>query len=140
MCTNVLPIPTGTLYTLIRCISLTAVPTGSPLNLTDEEIGSRTVLLSWDPPEYELRNGQIREYMIRVTHERSGLQYTITSSTTQYLLHSLLPFHTYIFEVAAVTIGVGPYTQELVVTLLEDGIFSVTQLDCVIVCCFIHSS
>ena len=97
------------------------MPTGSPLNLTDEEMGSRTVLLSWDHPEFELRNGQIRECLIRVTHNRTRLKYTITSSSTQYLPQSLLPFHTYIFEVAAGTIGIGPYTNQLIVTLLEDG-------------------
>ena len=102
-------------------VTFILVPTGSPLNLTDEEIGSRTVLLSWEPPEFELRNGRVREYLIRVTHNRTRLQYTITSSSTQYLLQSLLPFHTYIFEVAAVTIGIGPYTNQLIVTLLEDG-------------------
>ena len=79
------------------------------------------MLLSWRPPEFELRNGRIREYRIQVTHNRTGLQYNIASPNTQYLLQSLLPFHTYIFQVAAVTIGIGPYTQQLNVTLLEDG-------------------
>ena len=59
--------------------------------------------------------------MIHVTHRRTGIQYTIVSTSSQHLLLNLLPFHTYIFKIAAVTIGVGPYTSELVVTLLEDG-------------------
>ena len=47
--------------------------------------------------------------------------YTITSSSNQHLLQNLFPFHTYIFEVAAQTVGLGPYSPRLVVTLLEEG-------------------
>lgn len=96
-------------------------PTGPPLNLTDDEIGSRSVLLSWDPPQFELQNGRIRQYLIRVTHNRTGLSYSVVSSSNQHLLQNLLPFHTYLFEVAAETVGLGPYSPQLVVTLLEDG-------------------
>jgi hypothetical protein len=114
-------IATGVFSSFINVTTQEAVPTGSPINLTDAEIGSRTVLLSWEPPEFELRNGRIREYMIRVTHVGSGLQYNIASPNTQFLLQSLFPFHSYEFEVAAVTVGIGPFTQELLVTLLEDA-------------------
>ena len=79
------------------------------------------MLLTWQPPQFELQNGLIRQYHIAVTHNRTGLMYTVISNTTEYLLQNLFPFHTYIFTVAAETVGIGPYSPELAVTLLEDG-------------------
>ena len=96
-------------------------PTGPPLNLTDTEIGSRSVSLTWQPPQFDLQNGRIRQYLIRVTHNLTGLTYTVVIYSNQHLLQNLFPFHTYMFEVAAETVGLGPYTSQLTVTLLEDG-------------------
>lgn len=89
-------------------------------------------MLSWQPPQFELQNGRIRQYTIRVTHNRTGLMYTVISFSNQRLLQDLLPFHTYLFEVAAETVGLGPYSSQLAVTLLEDGTllkFAVRSLD-----------
>ena len=97
------------------------VPTGAPLNLRGADVQARSVLLAWEPPQFDLQNGLIRQYLIGVTHNRTGLSYTVVSYSTQHLLQNLFPFNTYIFEVAAETVGLGPYSSQLTVTLLEDG-------------------
>lgn len=97
------------------------MPTGAPLNLRDTNVQARSVLLEWDPPQFDLQNGFIRQYILRVTHNRTGLSYTVVSYFTQHLLQNLFPFNTYFFEVAAETIGPGPYSSPLAVTLLQAG-------------------
>lgn len=93
------------------------------MNLSAADIGSTYVLLTWQPPQFDLQNGLIRQYVIEVIHNRTGLTYTIiVSSTNQYRLENLFPFHTYTFSVAAETVGVGPYSQQLTVKTLEAGI------------------
>lgn len=59
--------------------------------------------------------------------------YTLFSNTTEYLVQNLFPFHTYMFTVAAETVGIGPYSSELAVTLSEDGKLFITY-------CTFHSN
>ena len=79
------------------------------------------MLLRWQPPQFDLQNGRIRQYLIQVIHNRTGLTYTVVSSTNQYRLENLFPFHTYIFSIAAETVGLGPYSTQITVTTLEAG-------------------
>ena len=111
------------IFKMCSCLSIqTAVPSGPPLSLNDADVGSRSVLLTWAPPHFYLQNGHIGQYVIRVTHNQTGLTYTVVSMTNERLLQNLFPFNTYVFEVAAeTTAGVGPYSSQLIVTLLEDG-------------------
>lgn len=91
------------------------------MSISAADVGSTYILLMWQPPQFDLQNGLIRQYIIEVIHNRTGLTYTVVSSTNQYRLENLFPFHTYIFSIAAVTVGVGPYSQQLTVTTLEAG-------------------
>ena len=101
--------------------TLYTVPTGAPLNISAADVGPRYVLLRWQPPQFDLQNGRIRQYLIQVIHNRTGLTYTVVSSTNQYRLENLFPFHTYIFSIAAETVGLGPYSTQITVTTSEAG-------------------
>lgn len=83
---------------------------------------SRSVQLSWDLPFPEHQNGKIILYTITVTYVETGATYSLTTTNTMLTVSSLTPFKTYQFSVAASTaVGQGPYTPQLSVTTLMDG-------------------
>lgn len=92
------------------------------MSISAADIGSTYILLVWQPPRFDLQNGLIRQYIIEVIHNQTGLTYTVrTSSTNQHRLENLFPFTFYTFSIAAVTVGVGPYSQQLTVRTNESG-------------------
>ena len=95
-------------------------PTGSPATPSVVTVTSEMFVLSWEQPAFEETNGIIRHYVIQVTEVETGDSYTVTSNTTRVTLHGLHPFYTYICTVAAETIGIGPYSIEIVVQLAEE--------------------
>jgi len=83
----------------------------------------RMALLSWDPPNFEDRNGVIIGYVINVTTIGVTLQYT--SNTVHLTLDTLSPFTTYYCIIAARTsVGTGPFSIVLTFLTHEDGRFS----------------
>ena len=94
----------------------------------------RQVTLCWDPPPDDKQNGIIRQYIIVVTEVDTGVTYTVTSNTsdvtfgvtsdtTEITADNLLTFHSYRFSIAADTIAIGPFTEEVLVQVPEDGVF-----------------
>ncbi len=88
------------------------------------EIYSDSIGLSWStlPPEHH--NGEIIGYNITVTAIYSGETFTIFSATNSTIVSSLVPFASYSYSVAAVTIaGVGPYSSVSTVLTGEAGMY-----------------
>lgn len=77
--------------------------------------------LTWAPPPIEETNGVIRNYVIAVTEIDTGRVFTENSNTTQVTLAGLHPFYTYECRIAAETVGIGPYSTQIVLQLSEDG-------------------
>ena len=102
-------------------LSLSLVPTAVPENVTVENVLSDTILLSWEPPPVEQQNGVLQSYVIGVTEIDSGREYNVTSLVTTHAVGSLHPYYTYSFRIAAVTIGIGPYSLPVNTTTLEAG-------------------
>ena len=97
------------------------VPSGYPQNIETRAVSSRMSTLSWDPPNYEDRNGVITGYVINVTNTRRNetLQYT---SNTTLTLSTLSPYTTYYCVVAARTsVGTGPFSTVITLQTLQDG-------------------
>ena len=63
----------------------------------------------------------IREYRITVTEVETGSVLEFISNTTSLSVVMLHPFYTYRSSVAAVTIGVGPYSEVVTVITFEEG-------------------
>lgn len=102
-------------------LSLSLVPNAVPEDVTVENVLSDTILLSWEPPPVEEQNGAIQSYVIEVTEIDSGREYNVTSLVTTHAVGSLHPYYTYSFRIAAVTIGIGPYSLPVNTTTLEAG-------------------
>ena len=110
-----------------HCIlfSLTA-PSGPPLNSTavTSTITSTGFSLQWSEPAIDEQNGIIKYYVIRVTELETGNTFENTSNSTSFSYFSLHPYYTYQCKVAAYTVGLGPFTNVISVTTLEDGKFT----------------
>ena len=106
---------------LLLRFSLT-VPTGPPQGVEVRSENSTTLVLSWQPPAPENQNGIIVHYIVNITEMETGRLLSFTAVNTTTLSVTMLhPFYTYTCIVAAVTVGIGPYSTTVEVELPEDG-------------------
>ena len=103
----------------------TVAPSGAPSNVTAIAINSTSIGLSWLPPMENQHNGDIRHYAIRVVELHTGREFQLTSTYTTIIYSQLHPAYTYNFSVAAVTVETGPYSDPVVTTTPEDGIYRI---------------
>ena len=108
---------------MCMCIVLHLLaPSGTPENITAIALSSDSMLLIWDPPLLENRNGPILAYNLTVTDQITGL--VIQSSVllnTSAVVYSLQPFSVYNFTLSARTsVGYGPSETVSQITL-QDG-------------------
>ena len=81
-----------------------------------------SIVVDWDPPSPEDRNGPIIGYVINVTVVQTGEFLQFFTNVSHFTLTSLQPFTTFICVFAAQTpVGTGPFSRNYVVTTLEDG-------------------
>ena len=99
-----------------------AVPNSSPQDLTSNASSPTTLHLSWRTPPLDYQNGVIRGYNITITNAdiASDSVRVILTDQTSINVYSLHPHYNYTCSVAAYTVGVGPYTNHLVM-MPEDG-------------------
>ena len=97
-------------------------------------INSTSVHLSWLPPDEDQHNGDIRHYNIRIVERHSGREFQLNSTNITTIYAGLHPAYTYSFTAAAVTVGIGPYSDPAIATMPEDGmhmyLFSVWFIRC----------
>ena len=97
------------------------VPDGAPENVTGSATSSTSIRLTWDTPAQNLQNGYIVEYRVRVTEKNTGTVSTSTVIEKYLILTFLHPYYIYSCSVAAVTVGIGPYSIAINITTDEDG-------------------
>ena len=108
---------------MINLHSLFIAPSGFPVNVAATSLSSTSVLLSWNPPLAEQRNGIITEYYINVTEIETGsTSQLVARDTTQLFIDTLHPYYVYNFFIAAATsVGPGPYSPVFTIQTPEDG-------------------
>ncbi|XP_035789898.1 Down syndrome cell adhesion molecule-like protein Dscam2 isoform X2 [Anopheles albimanus] len=104
-------------------------PAGPPLNLGARPISSTEILVSWMPPSYELRHGEMQGYNIgyRSMHATSN-SYNFTSisgdgedGTGELLLTNLAKYTRYTIVAQAFNqIGPGPLSEPVTAQTMED--------------------
>ena len=93
-----------------------AAPSGGPANLTEVDVNSTHIHLSWDPPSEEDHRGVIRGYNINVTELETQTVFYSETNITEIIIGPLHPYYVYICMIAAVTIDQGPHTSITVIT------------------------
>jgi len=96
-------------------------PATFPTNVAVTNSTSDSFILSWDPPPVEDTYSFIRNYLIAVTEIDTGRGFTMSANSTQIVLNELHPFYTYTCAIAAYTVALGPYSNEISVQLAEEG-------------------
>jgi len=113
------------------------VPTEAPLNVMVTVETSRSIMLSWDPPSLEQQNGILTEYHViimetQILYLDNGTVYSPmgnnfnktynVSEGRMQLVEMLHPSYNYTVMIAAATEpGIGPFSDPITVTTLEDG-------------------
>lgn len=81
-------------------------------------IDSTSIFLSWEPPPQEHQNDAVTGYLVNITEVETGNTSQLYTSSTSITLSSLHPSYTYIWSIAAVTIGPGPFSQNIILRTL----------------------
>lgn len=96
---------------LVKTFSST--PSEPPSNVSIEVTSSTSILVRWEPPALEDRNGQITGYKIRYRKSKSPIQVETTPANVRH--HELLNLEkmsAYQIKIAAMTVnGSGPATE-----------------------------
>ena len=104
-------------------LSCTA-PSAPPLNVTGMFNDSTSLIVSWDPPPFPEQNGNIVAY--NITYQRTDGTDSVTTITTgdqSIIISGLRPFTSYSVKVAAVTVGVGPFSEPTIIITDSDSEF-----------------
>ena len=105
---------------------LSADPHAPPQNIQSSVTGSRTVVISWDPPLFEDQNGIITYYLLLISEEQFNVSDRVintTSDANTYTVTELEEYDNYTCRVAAATrIGPGPYSAPIEFSTPQDGI------------------
>ena len=102
---------------------LIVIVPGTPTNFSVAYINSTAIVLRWQPPPPEHRNGVITRYVINITGLSEARQepYVLYTTKTNTVVGSLHPSYTYTCKVAAETnVGPGPFSTT-VAQLPEDS-------------------
>ena len=97
------------------------MPSSAPVHLQGNAVNSTTIQAQWEPPPLADQNGVVRSYLINISVAETGSFFQLTSHTTALNISGLHPYYTYTLNVAAVTIGHGPYGFVFTIRMPEDG-------------------
>ena len=119
------------IHLLIKCLHfscLLIVPSGAPLNPSVLIVDSESINISWYPPAFEHQNGVIVYYVVSVVEATTNNVSGYVSYSTTLHLPSLHPHYQYNIKIAAVTTAQGPYTEEIIIQMPEDGKRNILKL------------
>lgn len=91
------------------------------MNVTVEKVLSRSLTLSWVSPDQALLNGELTHFLLWIDELDTNTSTRLLSTDEEVEVDFLHPFYMYRVRLAAVTILAGPFTENIVITTLEDG-------------------
>ena len=96
-------------------------PTSPPANVSAVVLNSNTISVSWNALPVGSANGIIRKYLVSVTVLESQENWSVETPHTTITLSELHPYYTFTIQVAAHTIGPGPFSHPQTLKTLQDG-------------------
>ena len=105
------------------------VPTAPPDLVNTTSINPYVISLQWEPPPPVHQNGIIQYYIVHVSETNTGRFWTFYSVDPSLLVSALHPYYLYEFDVAAITIGTGPFASVTVQTEEARKLFVLMKMD-----------
>lgn len=101
------------------CLCLHLAPSRPPSNITATVLTSTSILILWEPPLEQYRNGPILAYNLTVEDGVTGVQlHSSILTATSFVLDELQPYTLYNVSLSARTsVGYGPFETQSVTTL-----------------------
>ena len=96
-------------------------PSAPPQTLAGYAQSPTIIDLSWNPPSAIDINGILQYYVIRVRESETSRSWSFTHVEGEITVGSLHPYYNYWCRVSAYTIGLGPYTNQILVQTQEAG-------------------
>ena len=72
-------------------------------------INPYVISLQWEQPPPVHRNGIIQYYIVYVSETNTGRSWTFYSVDPSLLVSALHPYYVYECDIAAITVGTGPF-------------------------------
>ena len=99
-----------------------SAPSGPPRGINITTLSSASINVTWTPPLQELQNGIIKYYVLMVIEvESDGRREINGSNAVHAVVNDLHPYYSYKLSVAAFTIATGPFSNETVIVMPQDG-------------------
>lgn len=108
-----------------NCVHI--VPTSAPLNVSGRAINSTTIIVNWELPALDGRNGNITGYSLIIRELATNTTTTLSQSGVhiEAVIASLHPYYEYDCQIAAETaVGRGPYGDTVTTMTLPDGMLT----------------
>ncbi|XP_021962804.1 neogenin isoform X2 [Folsomia candida] len=97
----------------IKIVTLSDVPADTPHNVTVESASSTSIVVRWEPPPVEFRNGIITGYKIKYKQKKKRAETVTTDGNTLFMvMNELEKGMEYQIKLAALNLnGTGPFTE-----------------------------
>lgn len=96
-------------------------PSAPPQNVMATALSSTSAKLFWLPPTSDQQNGIIREYSVIKVTLPSGHLEELTATEAEIVIDHLQPYTPYIFVVAAKTVALGPFSDQVKLEMPEES-------------------
>ena len=114
---------------------LSLAPSSAPVFLNKNTSSPRSVVLKWEPPPPEDKNGLIVAYYLNITKLGSNVVQQFTTSNISITINNLKPYTYYSCIVSAATnAGISPYSKIFAFLTLQTGIMVHNSLVNIVVC------
>ena len=111
-----------TKYAFIDSLTFITAPSGPPTNFQVTADTTRSLVLTWEPPFPQHQNGILRHYIVTIAlNNTTQVNNFSTTANTLRVTALIKPFRTYLCSVVAVTIALGPATEDVAVRTSEDS-------------------
>ena len=101
--------------------SLSVAPSSPPQRLSGFNHSSTAIFLSWSTPPAIDINGVIRYYIVQLDEVWTGHTLTFHPISPNISIRALHPYFVYHCQVAAYTVALGPFTDNLQIVTGEDS-------------------